>query len=227
MERKQFTFYHSFREALAMLKDPLERVQAYDMIADYALDGIEPQLDKLSDIVQVVFMLVKPTLDSSKRKAMSGRKGGQSKQTVSNEEANCKQTASEKEKELELDKEIEIELETETETETDIETKTKKKGSRAGFEWFWSVYPKQIGKEEAYKAFCGVTEPVNVLVEAVKRQKESLQWQKEGGRYIPNPTNWLTGKRWTDNLPTANDSAPLSDLDLAAIERMMSGKGFT
>ena len=217
MERKQFTFFHSFREALALIDDPLERVQAYDIIADYALDGIEPQWNQLPKIIQMAFLLIKPTLDSSKEKARIGAKGGTAKQSASTTEANCKQPVtedeSEKEKEIEIEKEIEKDTETETETEN--------KGSRKAFEWFWSVYPKQIGKEEAYKAFECITEPTDVLVEAVRKQIRSPQWQKEGGRYIPNPATWLKNKRWTD-IP-ARDPNPynLSDFEVQAIKRIM------
>jgi len=218
-QRKQFTFYESFYNCIEKtLRKKSEKLAAYEALIQYALYGTITEKENIPPAVFGLLEAFYPVLNTARRNAKNGKQGGEAKQTPSTASA---ASTSKKEKEKEIEKEIEIEKETETKTETET------KGSRSAFEWFWSVYPKKINKEDAYKAFCGVTESVKVLVEAVKRQKESLQWQKEGGRYIPNPTNWLTGKRWTDNLPTANDSAPLSDLDLAAIERMMSGKGFT
>ena len=44
MERSQFTFYRSFYEALRRLPKKA-RLEAYEAIAAYALDGVEPDAD--------------------------------------------------------------------------------------------------------------------------------------------------------------------------------------
>lgn len=36
------------------------------------------------------------------------------------------------------------------------------------------------------------------IMSAVQKQKESEDWQKENGKYIPHPTTWLNGERWLD-----------------------------
>ena len=91
-ERGQFTFYRSFWEAVKGLpkKDKLPILEA---IISYALDGIEPS--GLSQSQHAFFLLVKPTLDSSRKKAASGKQGGKSvkatdKQTASKPQANRK-----------------------------------------------------------------------------------------------------------------------------------------
>ena len=66
------------------------------------------------------------------------------------------------------------------------------------FELFWNVYPKKIGKKEAYKAFQKAKKPVQLLINAVKAQMDSEQWTKDNGRYIPNPATWLNQGRWDD-----------------------------
>ena len=33
---------------------------------------------------------------------------------------------------------------------------------------------------------------------AIGRARVTEQWQKEGGRFIPNPTTWLNQGRWDD-----------------------------
>ena len=223
MERKQFTFYQSFREALALIEDPMERLMAYEIIVGYALDGIAPQLDTFPKIVQMAYMLIKPTLESSKRKAQGGMNGTPCKQNEKIGER-CRKDH-EKEKEVEKDKEKDKEVETEIETE--IETETESKSERAGgkaFAWFWAVYPKKIGKEEACREFCKVTEPVEELVRAVKRQKQSVQWQKENGRHIPRPATWLRERRWTDELPMEHE---MGELEIQAIQKIMHGSRFT
>lgn len=78
----------------------------------------------MSGAAAIAFMLIKPNLDASRRKAKSGKNGGTSKQTASKSEANGKQSgskaeangkqeqpASEKEKEKEKEREKEKENE--------------------------------------------------------------------------------------------------------------------
>lgn len=71
---------------------------------------------------------------------------------------------------------------------------------RAGaFEAFWKAYPRKVGKEAAKKAFAKVPKSsYALLVPAVEKQKQSAQWRKENGQYIPNPATWLNQGRWED-----------------------------
>lgn len=108
MERSQFTFYASFLRALQRIKKKADRCDAYDAICNYALLGIEPDMDLLPDSAAIAFDLIRPTLDTSARKAASGMKGG-SNQSASKTEANRKQAAREKENEKEGEKENENE----------------------------------------------------------------------------------------------------------------------
>lgn len=109
MNRTQFTFYESFARAISRIKKKADRADAYDAIVAYALYGEAPDLDKLPDSAAIAFDLIKPTLDASKRKAESGRRGGSQKQSESKTEANPKQSAREKENEKEKENEIENE----------------------------------------------------------------------------------------------------------------------
>lgn len=113
MERTQFTFYASMRESIRRIKNKNARADAYDAICDYALFGIEPDLDKLPDSAAIAFISAKPNLDASRRKAESGRRGGSrqenGKQNESNGEANVKQEKTRSEKENEIENEIENE----------------------------------------------------------------------------------------------------------------------
>lgn len=102
--RTQFTFYDSFYRAVRRIKKASDRAMAYDAICAYALTGEEPDIDSMSDSVAIVFEMIKPNLDASRRKAESGKRGGARKQTASKQDANCKQ---EKEQEKEQDKDKE------------------------------------------------------------------------------------------------------------------------
>ena len=92
MERKSFTFFSSFCDALSRIKNKSARCDAYDAIIRYALNGTEPDLDKMADAAALAFIMAKPVLDSSRKKAEAGRIGGSSKTeaNASNAEAKSK-----------------------------------------------------------------------------------------------------------------------------------------
>ena len=73
------------------------------------------------------------------------------------------------------------------------------------FNQFWKAYPKKQGKGEAWEAWRKV-EKIKIILDdilnAVKKQKKSRQWQKDDGQYIPNPATWLNQRRWEDELDT-------------------------
>ena len=41
------------------------------------------------------------------------------------------------------------------------------------------------------------------MITAIGKWKKTKQWKDEGGRYIPNPANWLRHRRWEDEMPKA------------------------
>lgn len=101
MERNQFTFYRSYRDALRALnaKDFKAVVLA---ICDYALDESEPCL---SGVPHAVFTLIRPTLDSGRNKAANRQNKTKTKEEQSGNKS--EQTSKEKEGEREREKEKE------------------------------------------------------------------------------------------------------------------------
>ena len=94
-ERNAFLFYRSFYEAAKHLD---KEAQADFMMAvcAYSLDGDVPDL---SGVAAAMFALVRPTLETSRKKSASGKNGGSkpkasAKQSESREEANGKQNES-------------------------------------------------------------------------------------------------------------------------------------
>lgn len=110
MQRTQFTFYESFAQSIKRIKNKAARADAYDAICNYALYGVEPDLDKLPDAAAIAYIGAKPNLDASRKKAENGKRGGTSKQTESKPEANGKQEQTETEKENEIEIENECSL---------------------------------------------------------------------------------------------------------------------
>ena len=105
MERAQFTFYRSYRDALRALP-PKEFKAAVLAICDYALDETEPAL---SGTPNSVFILIRPTLDSGRIKAANRAKKTKTnaEQTQNEKKTKSKQTRKEKEGEKERETERE------------------------------------------------------------------------------------------------------------------------
>jgi phage replication O-like protein O len=75
--------------------------------------------------------------------------------------------------------------------------------SENGFERFWKIYPRKVGKIKAIKAWerAKTKADSEEIIKAVEKQKKSTQWKKDNGQYIPHPTTWLNEGRWMDELP--------------------------
>lgn len=195
MDRSQFTFYESFFQAISILDDDAAARAAYDAICRYALYGAEPDINTIPGPAASIFLLTKPNLDASRRKAENGKAGGERKQTTSKAEAIEKQSASKKEKENKKKKENKCY------PPTPLSGEGQAVGRETDFDRFWAAYPKKVGKQTARKAFQKVNVPLETLLAAIRQQERSDQWSKDGGQFIPNPATWLNQGRWEDELP--------------------------
>ena len=97
MERAQFTFYRSYYEAIRELPKK-EQTAVLLAVCAYALDSEEP---KLSGTANAIFTLIRPTLDTGRRKAMGGKNGSPTKDKEKIGERCVKDSAKEKEREKE------------------------------------------------------------------------------------------------------------------------------
>ena len=73
----------------------------------------------------------------------------------------------------------------------------------ANFESFWNCYPRKVAKHAAIKAFKAAISKIDIesMLKALATQKQSQQWQKDGGRFIPHPATWLNRGQWADEVP--------------------------
>jgi hypothetical protein len=70
-----------------------------------------------------------------------------------------------------------------------------------GFDRFWQAYPRKTAKPQAAKAFARLRpdEPLLLrMLAALALQRQSAQWQRDDGQFIPHPSTWLNGRRWED-----------------------------
>jgi uncharacterized protein YdaU (DUF1376 family) len=98
------------------------------------------------------------------------------------------------------------------------------------FNTFWSIYPKKIAKEYAYKCFIKIDNLEVIfddIINALTKQKNMRAWLDK--RYIPNPSTWINQKRWEDEIDesTASSFGDVEELyqeALARSERYYGGK---
>lgn len=79
-----------------------------------------------------------------------------------------------------------------------------------GFDQFWRVYPRKVKRQDAIKAWNQTKDKRPSLAEvisAVERAKQSDQWHKDSGQFIPYPASWLRGGCWDDEIETSSPSS--------------------
>jgi hypothetical protein len=84
-----------------------------------------------------------------------------------------------------------------------------------GFEEFWSLYPRHVGKQAALRAWRKLHPPLEAIRTALAWQREQPRW-REDPTYIPHPATYLNGRRWEDEPPPHKPT--LAELE-AEIER--------
>lgn len=181
--------YFDWIEQTAALSDA-ERGRLFIAILEYARSGLEPKLDGREGILFPVF---RTTIDRDNKKSAAysenGKKGGRGNKA--------------NESELKQNKANESKMPNIRHKTQDKDKDKDKDNSASPFESFWAAYPRKVGKQAAKKAFSKVSVPVKTLIDAVNSQKNSEQWRKDNGQYIPNPATWLNQGRWDDVLTEA------------------------
>ncbi len=71
------------------------------------------------------------------------------------------------------------------------------------FDEFYQAYPKKRNRQKALQSFKKLKpsgELFAVMMAMLVAWKQSEEWQKDGGQFIPLPSSWLNGKRWEDEI---------------------------
>ena len=172
--RNSFAFLRDFYECAAMLPDK-QRLGVYDGIIKYGLgDDTQPMLDRTDDaVVGAVLALIKPMLDNCPQKSTDN--GIDVKNYAGNKSCSPKRAGN--------------------------------CGAQTGqqdFDEFWKAYPRKVGKGTAKKAWERLKPTAGLrstMLAAIETQKQSTQWRRDNGQFIPNPSTWLNQSRWEDELP--------------------------
>lgn len=77
------------------------------------------------------------------------------------------------------------------------------------FELFWKEYPRKVNKfktEEWFNKNSLTDEQFDLIITKLKKYKDTTDWKKDNGKYIPYPTTWLNQKRWEDDVISISES---------------------
>ncbi len=90
-------------------------------------------------------------------------------------------------------------------TEVEVDIDKSRVEIDDGFVLFWNNYPKKVGKGKAEAAWKKHTPNIDDVLKTLDWQKQSKEWFKENGAFIPHPTTYINGKRWLDE-PTEENT---------------------
>ena len=211
MARDYVCLYHSYLDAIQALGDA-ERGRLLTAMLEYSLTGATGHLGGNE---RFIFPIVKAQIDRDKakyeetcrRRSESGKLGGRPEKqdkAIAFSESKKSQGKGKGKGEGKG-------------KEEDKDNVCYANNARGAFDVFWDAYPKKVGKAQAKKSFAKVKVPLQTLLSAIEVQKQSTQWQKDGGQYIPNPATWLNQGRWEDELQC--DTTSQKDPLLEMIER--------
>lgn len=102
----------------------------------------------------------------------------------------------------------------------------------AAFEIFYKAYPNKKNVKTArtrWEKMKVTPELFAAIMEGLERAKNSQEWGKDGGAYIPHPATWLNGEGWKNEYkPLRQTAAPKASSGnmpdpLAERRRMMGG----
>lgn len=85
------------------------------------------------------------------------------------------------------------------------------------FDAFWNAYPKKRDKGRVEKWFAHYSpnqELVDKMIKVVERLKDTEQWKKDNGKFIPYPATWLNAKGWEDEFETDTEREERIDKEI-------------
>ena len=193
-ERTHFSFLRSYFEAACALSNKDEQADFLLALCDYALNGNESEA---KGVVGGMFRLVKPNIDAGLARQKAAKAGGYARAGTKNKPKNADDVLEKGERRK----------------EKGIRNKDTLGQWEIDFENWWKEYPRKVAKANAKKSFDKVRKnvSVDVLIEAVRKQKQSAQWQRDDGQYIPHPATWLNQGRWEDEVNEGSTGAVRSN----------------
>lgn len=220
MPRKQFTFYESFLQSARRIKRSTDREKFLMAIIEFALEEKEPE--NLPECCDVAFSAILPTLITAKKRSESGKKGG---------EANGSKMEANGSKHEANGSKAEASTSTSTRNRTRNRTSTITEATVSKCKELWGQYPehRRGNWADLIKAAedAGLSEEdMDKAVSNLPCWKNSSDWQKNNGQYIPGIIRYIESgmfqrKPPSPDIPTGA-SGELGEAELEAIRRVLA-----
>ena len=200
IERDSFVFYRSFYESIKDL-DKKEQSNLLSAICELALNGNEIELNGISS---TIFKLIKPQINANLKRYRNGSKGGRPKTEKKPKENQSKTKHKPNVNDnVNVNENIYVHLHAQW------------------FDAFWDLYPRKVNKKKSKEKFlkiCKDEKIFNSIMRGLKKQMKSVEWQNDGGKYIPHPTTCLNGESWLDEVDESSDDSNTNDMNAIADE---------
>ncbi len=85
------------------------------------------------------------------------------------------------------------------------------------FDKFWKAYPRKVDRKKSKERFEKLNpteELVDLMIKQIDRLKDTNDWKKENGKFIPHPSTWLNGRRWEDEFETDTEREERVDKEI-------------
>jgi hypothetical protein len=164
------TIFESFYQFAEALPTDADRGQFYSGIIKYSLYGIEPEFQNA--IVKACFVLIKPNIDSSNIKRISGK------------QAKSKQKASKTTNDIDIDIDI------------DIEKDINPVSAIFSFNDFWAMYDLKADRDKCEKVYKKLSHKDQQAI--LDRLPDYID-ATPNVKFRKNPLTWLHGKCWNDD----------------------------
>jgi hypothetical protein len=188
----EFVAWIKIMALTAELEHEPTRQQILKYVNYQTLDSLSSKLQKHS--IDLPSILHKVLIDASyvrHRRDVWKNNKKQYREDMKNVLMDVSMSVSNKEKDIEKEKDI----------VTPIAPKKKGAVYTEDFLIFYKAYPKKKAPDAAWKAWKnrnGTRPPIEVIIAAIENQKQSDQWLKDNGQFIPHPATWLNQGRWAD-----------------------------
>ncbi len=94
------------------------------------------------------------------------------------------------------------------------------------FAEFWEAYPKKVDKDRARKAFSRIRwskVEFSTVMAALEQHKQSAQWTKDNGEFVPYPATWINNARWEAKLsPYSDTPSPKTSDRITSVDELFA-----
>ena len=208
-EKQSVLVPYEFRNVFQMLIEKSDTLAAAELIIaiiDYDKDGTEPTFTNIG-VDYLWESIIRPKLDKNKSayQQICEKRAEAVNQRYKSNFSSQNSTKATNEYKSNFSSENATKAtdnDNDNDYDTDIDNDIDNKPPISPFETFWKLYPKKKGKGEARKAFAKALKKttLEILVEAVNKQKQQTQWKRDAGQFVPYPATWLNQERWEDEV---------------------------